>query len=776
MLSLTIKGILAKRICKSRYYRQILYGCTNPRCEVPTCLSRQKGVSKGPFRPYTVLSARCLASFLASQDQPEKGLCPHEPINAPALCGPKPTPQANHHGGNLPRVLGDLSRSQETYSCSESSNNGVVEGPFPTVNATIQFGNLSAPKLGEEVSVNDNGKNATDKPENGSGLCKVKDTKSFAQSLFDTAAMKGLHIGDVPEDCLGWMRRSQADQRDGISSDANSQKPSPSGGRLHPAVNVSISEKADRNESTAPAESTGKINDTCEIQTEDVPQERTLPCLDLDGAINADPDFMVSVDSESRSEFRSNNRRLGEVPVARVVQPNRLEEDHPTTEHRSQGPVPKGSKCKFADGVVSEPHSPDEVDEDEGKVQTLSNGVEYSALASPQSLSHFSIANIKGLAESLERKHYDINLKHRLSNLQGRIDSPFHFIGSSTSQAESYWAFLAFSAQSLTYVLGNTEALMRSFLHCDLVNSSRTIIQPYELPLMVSCFQILRSLDFHPQTILPSLWISAGFIYPFNFSRRKIPSNIAGVLLSKGLRGSLNDLEASHIVKIVFAALVATVPTYNNMTIMNAVCKLHASGLTAPLPRVTDPSEQRELHSKVLNAAVAFEDEMALNVAKRLVRAIMARQQRSQSLQGYDRDGCAHQSYLCNTVNYLLTGKTEIIVADNQVSQSVKGGKIIEQVKSELAENLDFPCRVVVEWLRAVIIKEWDGQAKVRKDSALAGALGLMREFGDYSPPPFRECRPKAKITSPSLIAWHRRGFLPNTLSVRSIGFHGGAS
>ena len=66
--------------CLSRrsYLSQILYGCKSAYCDTSTCLSRNKRGASKPYRPPTQLTARALAHYLASQTNPDRGLCPHE--------------------------------------------------------------------------------------------------------------------------------------------------------------------------------------------------------------------------------------------------------------------------------------------------------------------------------------------------------------------------------------------------------------------------------------------------------------------------------------------------------------------------------------------------------------------------------------------------------------------------------------------------------------------------------------------------------------------------
>ncbi|PVH94305.1 hypothetical protein DM02DRAFT_618720 [Periconia macrospinosa] len=60
-----------------RFLSQILHGCTAAHCTTPTCLSCNKRLVSRPFRAPTHLTARALAYYLASRDNPRRALCPH---------------------------------------------------------------------------------------------------------------------------------------------------------------------------------------------------------------------------------------------------------------------------------------------------------------------------------------------------------------------------------------------------------------------------------------------------------------------------------------------------------------------------------------------------------------------------------------------------------------------------------------------------------------------------------------------------------------------------
>ncbi|CAI4217481.1 unnamed protein product [Parascedosporium putredinis] len=63
---------------KSAFIVQLRYGCDSPSCTTSSCLSCRKRIAgKAPIRRYNPTSARTLAVYLASQDNPENALCPY---------------------------------------------------------------------------------------------------------------------------------------------------------------------------------------------------------------------------------------------------------------------------------------------------------------------------------------------------------------------------------------------------------------------------------------------------------------------------------------------------------------------------------------------------------------------------------------------------------------------------------------------------------------------------------------------------------------------------
>ena len=155
-----------------RYLGQLLHGCSEPECQTSTCLSFRKRRANKPFRPYTLLSARALASFLASQDQPEKGLCPH--------------PAKQQRGGSGPDLGSCDDPSGDTRGHPGSND-------FREVSKTSRIGRSENPPKAYTGEHHDHSTHAA-------GQRKDRDAKSFTQSFFDTVAISSLYESRLSTD------------------------------------------------------------------------------------------------------------------------------------------------------------------------------------------------------------------------------------------------------------------------------------------------------------------------------------------------------------------------------------------------------------------------------------------------------------------------------------------------------------------------------------------------------------------------------------------------
>lgn len=345
-----------------------------------------------------------------------------------------------------------------------------------------------------------------------------------------------------------------------------------------------------------------------------------------------------------------------------------------------------------------------------------------------QSLSHFTSANIIALNGAMVYGRSD-HEQHSILYFLGRTDLPQH-----SSRCGSYGDFLAYSGQSITYILSNVDALLQSFLNFDDSNAASKVVWSYNFAAIVDLFRKLQRIDLHPHKTFPSLWISAGRLYPvstaMNKRRSLTPSDLGSFSLdptpvSQGC--SLNDLEAGHVVKIILAALVAHVPKCSAMSWL-AVRKLHASGQVAPFVDADNSPAEKEMIGGLVKTLQAFENEMALSLVVRLARSIGVRYHlaRARALAENVEKCCQHfPPTFSRVIDYINANELKIRVVDNEGQPSVKSAEWIDPEIEPMNWHLkEWP--IIIEWLRAVILKEWDGKARVANGSAVGGALRLM--------------------------------------------------
>ena len=689
-------------IVGARYYRQILYGCTNPRCETPTCLSRQKRVSKGPFRPYTFLSARALATHLASQDHPERGLCPYE----------KPTstsPGASFGHNELRQKKGMHSIDPNTpssrkKSCSYQAS-GSSDRKFPIMvdQSGVHMANGQAKSQAENRS-NREARDGLAFRETSQGHEPVKkDPKSFTQSLFNTAAMKILQLSTYPAEYLRdlrWVNINEEDQRKAPSLGINAQD------------NVN-------NGSTSKDRSQACRKHSAQEQTlTDVEHEQTC-----------------------RSAHLTHENPASNAPSMKAT----LHGACPDSCYRDEGPekIMEAKHGGEKDVVLPSTVPPNSLSS--GLSMRMFNPL-YSTSYYP-SLSRLNAMNIGALLIKME-SYRDMVQSDLHRQQMGRTENPLlHAAGMRHDQAMQYKSFIAFSTQSITYVLGNVEPLLQSFFYVEPFHITPKLIEVCGLRDMISLFRKLNRIDRPPYNIFPSLWVSAGSLYLPSIAHFNVSAN-RDVLSetqssSEALSSSADQesqthsrtLETCHIVKIILAALMAAVPRCDAIE-WRAIRLLRSSGHVMPFAISSSSSKDFDLTKDIPTTVDVFEDEMALSLVTRLLRALAGRhyalkshdehtlqQGRCEIYQGYS-------GIFASVLRYLADEHPRISISPNAAAPTLQNGRLVSDFA--VTEGLETMLLALIEWLRTVIMSEWDGQPKVLKCSAIGGALEFLSEICEH--------------------------------------------
>lgn len=602
-------------------------------------------------------------------------------------------------------VLGSADPTQQ------SNNNAGFKGvPERKIKVHIANGHTKTPGLKPEPSRAGICKEA----KNDDHVRKDKDQKSFTQNLFDTVAMKLLHRADKSEIFPPWTPSNEKAQP-ASSSNLVSRV-------MEPRLEGSTSKYAEKEAERPP------IPDTKSAQAGhgcDIHQIETVP--DIASVESKVIPFEVSSAPGMLRESANSGRELENVKTSgnegKAHEAANIEEKDSTT-----GTAALSSRFSQLNSQFERP----------GLAGMRPSHKTSVSVASPfkpdpnlpaQSLSHFTSANIMALVGAKGSHRRAMREQWQLDFL-GRTDLPPR-----SSEGNLYGKFLAYSDQSIVHILSNVDALLRSFLHSDNSNTSPQVVWSYDFASMVDLFRKLRCIDMHPRKIFPSLWVSAGRLYPVSTAtnkRRSLTISELGLIsldrppASQG--DSLSDLEACHVVKIILAALVASVPKLIPMGWL-AVRKLHASGQIAPFVDVDNSPAEKKMIGDLVVTLHAFENELALSLVVRLARAIGVRHHRAQAnaLAEDRKNSCRDfPPTFSRVIIYVNAADAlKIRVADKGGHPSVKGGEWTDpEVEPMTRHPKEWP--IIIEWLRAVIVKEWDGNAKIAKGSAVGGALGLL--------------------------------------------------
>lgn len=666
-----------------------MYGCTNPSCKTPTCLSNLKRTSKTPFRRFTVLSARALATSLATRDTPELDLCPHQPVKL--LEEPEVGiyrdeirvrfPAANYTGGYV-----------ENTESSDAPNA------------------RKGKKISEQAS--------------------KKDPKSFTQNLFDTEAMKMLQLAKVKESILQWApwfkKEGDISQQELglISGDTNTINDG-----IEECHSLDAKNHAERSTEQTRTLANGepKLNGNSRSDSKPSIGCRSSQQLEDSGPSSEShswgleqTDDVASAQKTHRTtnidqlDNRPNLSSRGEKQI--VVEKDNLEikvldKDY---DHRRAG----REAIKFRRSIKASSPSKDPFIFDDGHVEQ------------PQTLSRFTLESIAALVSTIKsvipEPHDEYNFQQSFGRIPKHCRLASFVEGTSTEQEMN----LAFGTQSIIYVLGTGHALLDSFVHtaeADTAHSKKSV--PFHE--IVQAFRLLREIDYHPSNIISSLWISVGKLHPPTSVRSKSALIKACRSIRSGrsshgpkLESQVADTDlipnadAVHIAKISFAALVALIPECNP-TDWSKVQKLRGEGRIIP-ERVLPQDNFTDITLEVFDS---LHDDMALSLMRRLVRAITARQCLSE-ISNYQetnsgRDSATHgEDFMDNLVR---------AITDAEITQTLTTNPGVDASdNSEQEKSQKFYLSVLVEWLRSLILSEWEGQAEVPRWGLVGGALELM--------------------------------------------------
>ena len=403
----------------------------------------------------------------------------------------------------------------------------------------------------------------------------------------------------------------------------------------------------------------------------------------------------------------------------------------------------------------------------EGKGHMLK--AEFPRSFRAQALSHFTSVNVAMMVSLIKNMGSSTHEEYQILRSLGRTEQPINPLAFETGNATQQDMAVVFGLQSITNVLGSTTALLESFRHVTTPESSSAAGPSASFREITIALRALIQVDYHPSNIFSSLWESVGKLYLQGPVRSKNPRAKIRAQSKTGdedpespLRQQrsnptsseanvLDDAEAAHVAKIAFAALVASIPICGPAAWF-WIRNFRASGYSSPIPEARGMSSGTIDH--LLTLLDALNNEISINLMTRLVKAIAARlctseisrNQRLTSKNDTSSLSCEKNvlemvvDHLSDSegTNYWAEFPDDILSPDNVLNMTPDLLQNSPDTPSAGQASKISPLNIIVEWLRSVVLREWDGKAEIPRWGAVGGALEflshLCRRIIFYSP------------------------------------------
>ncbi|KAH8904337.1 hypothetical protein BR93DRAFT_930373 [Coniochaeta sp. PMI_546] len=785
-----------------KYIVQLREGCGADFCTTSTCFTcRKRIVGKAPIRRYNPTSARTLAIYLASQDNPENGLCPtlKPPKGPPAalrslLIVPSPKNQVrddrslrtykNENGEDTRRQhkvrAGDGSPASQSRDAADS------EPPSPARPDTLKAGS----RRNEEGASASTGKILVRE------LPVQKDYRSFAANMFETVAFK----------MLEWLTPS------GVEEMVRQAEPAGPYGAIDNQEGPTEREQDSSGQALPSAGREGSKDVSEEPRAPDKKahsQDHRASVSDR-STLDLDTDYSVTKRPSSRGPLSNELSRKGPTPNGVVEPAGDQDADHggeppstvrpvpsrrnsKATVRTSSAPVPKrqlsidtypqdgipedplshsirsplmGShteqnsrSVKPGNGTIPRPisqlttagyfddvslekmpspkagevrskigrsqmdgtrssgsSSPKEAvagskvlsDASSDKSQQTIEVENDSSLESlyPQTLSRLNADVVDFICDVLQ--DYGVAEKHML---HPKTVSSFHIRQRGQPKAlrrlrlrsrpdsrpnlRREWTL--FAEQTIFFVLSDCQRAIRSFTVKGSLYDSQTL-----------WYCMLRLTRVAPTLVFHSLWLAAGSLFAPSNSVHSLQSPTAKLFPRHS--NSLSNEQAGCLLSICLHCLVAAAPLLSNSNQLYDMSRIRSHGLSL----AGSGAIARQPAEVCLQYDDAFSNDLALRLARRLFSAITTRR-------SFDD---------LNQANLGPGDSTEPDILDPLFSQldflNMDAAYIFNFSVNDRALHETRVPTLLLDWARAVMLHDWDGNPEVPGDGPFGGALALI--------------------------------------------------
>ncbi|KAL2822037.1 hypothetical protein BJX63DRAFT_180883 [Aspergillus granulosus] len=728
-----------------KYKNQLLYGCQDPNCQTPTCASYRRRVTEGPYRRYTELSARTLACYLASLDNAESGICRHSPhmhselssqdshrrskrrTRAPSMQSPTRDRSDSNTLANRSRRTGqqpdnilevnsrrrnledDVLRNTQPVTLLESANPPIQRLKDPKSFTQNLFDTLSLRMIEwlplrrspSSFDLDQTRKYHRDVPRSpNSDTCQAhidsdKDQPQYKQRPYQPDGSAGPHTPSsrstgqttAVELKLPNHKRvslTETELRRSTSKSSLDERPLP---ELKPARKLSVSTQANTNVGES-------VNVPSPPALKHRHQKHRGRAVDANSARLHDQkknERRVSWDgSKFLNDLQSYHQQTSTVDIGNQVEPN----DQSYNDHRRQHHSPNAAR-------------------------------DVKAI---QSLSHLNDEIIDGLKQMLivsdeeaEKWKEELALMEYSGSFE---DSEWRF---ATSRQRAVFTFIT---QSVFYAMGSARQLMQSFRENSTCpnehpgTSSKLNLQLLE-PALRKLFAICpKDIIFH------SLWNALDALFvppkelstPGRLSRRSSSNSNTPASASAPIpirrtsdaftREYITDSTAADIATVALFALATSLPEIDSTT-WSCMVLMRSTGNVA-MSAVIEMFRLKDAQL-VVEATDILEHELALRLVDRLVRAITARlafHEIAKSRYGYTQESTKRKSSVLDSLVELLGQHHDLTGAALEARD----------------QNLRAPSApaIITEWLRTLLLKNWDGNPEMSRSSSEGGAVQIL--------------------------------------------------
>ncbi|KAK1832456.1 hypothetical protein QBC39DRAFT_304888 [Podospora conica] len=754
-----------------RYIVQLRDGCNDESCSKPTCFTfRKQKVGRAPIRRYNTTSARTLAIYLATQDNPENGLClaPRPPKGPPAiansllfLASPRDTRSpagpdkgasrgSGHKGkGKGPEASPGNPRSGGDTMDNNSASKGKARSTGPSENTE------------ESRASRDPGFTVIEKPVS-------TDYRSFAANVFETVAFKMLEWL-TPAAMEELSRKASLVKKESGASDirVGGRAVQESRGGPGPRSDGSTSgKKASREKPPVPASS-----------LTDVPKSRDQ--TDQGGSDNGEKSTKsVSTPKDDRQppslpppapQRRNSNAKVRTSSGPRTKRPLSVESFAP--DPSADDPFPGMLRSPRANG---------------GPTDKISRGIKTPSSALSRPISQISSALDGVPLETMPPpKSLDAKPKLGRSQLDGakgpESASPKDAVGSGASSDRSCSNSSTHAADDdselgeddvYPQALSRLDPDVVDFM-CNIIQqdgtAERHLLEPQtvtrfhnkdrqkrtlrrktrmetaKMPnlklewkmfvdqtffyvlsdprLAIESFTsqglfydshtlwycMLRMTRIAPSLVFDALWMAAESLFaPPEYLR---PSNMPKPKPSSRQEEPLSNEEAGRLISICLHALVAAAPLVDDLGQLYDMSRIRSHGLIL----AGSGAVAQQPTELCLQYEDVFADDMALRLARRVFGALSARN-------------------LFDKLNDVNPSSNEYTWEQDVLAPLFSQ---LDFFSAESAYKLEFSVKerglhesrvpiLLLDWARTVMIQDWNGTPEVRASGAFGGALALI--------------------------------------------------